>query len=160
MNPPDPISLARLRTMAERAGHLFVPLEIRRNEDGTVDEVVVCGNVHVEQMDTGHWWIGIDPADGRLLHLNLHARGKITLNVEDDSPSDLAVGCDPATLLTLVEAVERLIEDGHREECAITDARFHAPYSNKKGPPACTCILSRFHAAEATGPENREMKDV
>jgi hypothetical protein len=103
------IPLDAIKRAAEGAHRTFVPLEIQRNEDGTVDEVVVCGNVHVEQMDTGSWWIGIDTADGRLLHLNFHARGKITLNVEDQGPSEHAAHlghCDPATVLALVRAVE------------------------------------------------------
>jgi len=117
----DPkIDLAAFKAAAERAHRTFVPLEIRRNEDNTVDEVVVCGNVHVEQMDTGSWWIGIDTADGRLLHLNFHARGKITLNVQDEGPSEHAAHlgqCDPATILALVAAVEAL--DGLRDHLCL-----------------------------------------
>lgn len=63
--------------------------EVRRNADGTIDEVVGWGFIHVEQMSQTHWWIGIDTADGRLLHLNFHAKGRIRLTVEDQGPSDL-----------------------------------------------------------------------
>jgi hypothetical protein len=63
--------------------------EVRRNEDGSLDEVVGWGFLHLEQMDTGHWWIGFDTADGRLLHINLHARGRIRANVADEGASDL-----------------------------------------------------------------------
>ena len=63
--------------------------EIRRNEDTSVDEVVGWGFVHVEQMSAEHWWIGLDTSDGRLLHLNFRARGRIRLAVEDQGPSTL-----------------------------------------------------------------------
>ena len=35
-------------------------IEIRRNTDGSLDEIVAenC-DIHLEQMDTGHWWLGI-----------------------------------------------------------------------------------------------------
>ena len=33
--------------------------EIRTNPDGTVDEVVAEGKVHIEQMDDGFWWMAI-----------------------------------------------------------------------------------------------------
>jgi len=57
--------------------------------DGAVDEVVGWGFLHVEQMSGGHWWIGFDTADGRLLHLNFHAKGSIRCRVEDQGPSEL-----------------------------------------------------------------------
>ena len=34
-------------------------IEIRRNEDGTLDEVIAdVGEFHMEQMDKSFWWIG------------------------------------------------------------------------------------------------------
>lgn len=39
---------------------------IRRNEDGSVDEILATGRVHVEQMDDASWWVGIETDEGRL----------------------------------------------------------------------------------------------
>lgn len=34
--------------------------EVRLNDDGSVDEIVIKNcDVHLEQMDTGVWWMGI-----------------------------------------------------------------------------------------------------
>ena len=61
-----------------------MPIDIRRNDDGSLDEIVAEGaSVHLEQLSPGHWWMGIEQA-GRLYHLNLTARrAKITATVED-----------------------------------------------------------------------------
>ena len=58
--------------------------EIRRNEDGTVDEIVVSRPTffHIEQMDDNQWWIGVDEAEGRTAFV-LSARGKIKLTVNE-----------------------------------------------------------------------------
>ena len=48
-------------------------LEVRLHDDNTIDEVCIDGvNVHIEQMDTGNWWIGIShgPHSEHMLHLN------------------------------------------------------------------------------------------
>jgi hypothetical protein len=59
------------------------PLEIRRNADGSLDEIVCDGAfVHLEQMDSDHWWMAIEK-DGRTIHVNFHARGKIRARCED-----------------------------------------------------------------------------
>jgi hypothetical protein len=60
--------------------------EVRRNEDGTVDEIV-SGNIeflHVEQMDNGHWWIGITLKNKKRLMLNFTSKRKIKASVEED----------------------------------------------------------------------------
>jgi hypothetical protein len=60
--------------------------EVRRNEDGTVDEIV-SENVkflHVEQMDNGHWWIGITLKNKKRLMLNFTSGRKIKASVEED----------------------------------------------------------------------------
>lgn len=60
--------------------------EIRNNLDGTLDEVVAKGcHFHLEQMDDGHWWIGIDLPDGQLIHINLTSNAKILASVEEDA---------------------------------------------------------------------------
>ena len=47
--------------------------EIRLNEDGSLDEAVASKPTyfHLEQMDTGAWWIGVEMEDGTLIHINL-----------------------------------------------------------------------------------------
>lgn len=50
-------------------------LEIRRNDDGTIDEVVADGvSVHLEQMSTDGWFLGIDAPDGRYWQFWLGAK--------------------------------------------------------------------------------------
>jgi hypothetical protein len=58
-------------------------IDIRRNGDGSLDEIVAHDvAIHLEQMSPGHWWMSIDNA-GRLYHLNLTARrAKIAATVE------------------------------------------------------------------------------
>jgi hypothetical protein len=56
--------------------------EIRRNDDGTVDEVVT-EHVHVEQMADGEWWIGIYTSVTERIALTLSARGKIKATVNE-----------------------------------------------------------------------------
>jgi hypothetical protein len=59
-------------------------LEIRRNEDGSLDEIVAHDvTIHLEQMSGGHWWMSIESA-GRLFHVNFTARrATIIATVED-----------------------------------------------------------------------------
>jgi hypothetical protein len=47
--------------------------EVRLNEDGSIDEIVIgaASHVHLEQMDDGHWWLGIMCDDGARLRVNL-----------------------------------------------------------------------------------------
>lgn len=40
-------------------------VEIRRNDDGSIDEIIAKGaNVHIEQMSADGWYMGIDMPDG------------------------------------------------------------------------------------------------
>mgnify|MGYP001609985049 CR=1 FL=1 len=40
-------------------------VEIRRNPDGSIDEIVAKGaNLHIEQMSDDGWFLGVDAADG------------------------------------------------------------------------------------------------
>lgn len=62
---------------------------IRRNDDGTLDEVIVqeC-HAHVEQMADNSWWLGLSLPDGTLVHVNFTTgRAKIagTVWMEDRS---------------------------------------------------------------------------
>lgn len=60
----------------------FIPTrqggEIRSYPDG-LDEVVLFNPafVHLEQMDTGHWWLGIDMPDGGRVNVNFSSKGRI-----------------------------------------------------------------------------------
>ena len=56
-------------------------VEIRRNEDDSLDEIVGYGYFHLEQMASGHWWIGFGSP---LTHVNLYSMRKITANYEQD----------------------------------------------------------------------------
>ena len=58
-------------------------LEIRRNDDGTLDEIVATGaSVHLEQMGGNHWWMSIE-AGSRCVHVNL-TTAKATIRAECD----------------------------------------------------------------------------
>jgi hypothetical protein len=61
------------------------PLEIRRNPDDTLDEIV-CDDafVHLEQMSDNHWWLGIEK-DGRLIHVNFNSSEPIQADAEDQN---------------------------------------------------------------------------
>jgi hypothetical protein len=52
-------------------------IEVRKI-NGAVDEIVCdrC-SFHLEQMDNGHWWIGIDTPGGQSLHINLSTRMRV-----------------------------------------------------------------------------------
>jgi hypothetical protein len=40
-------------------------LEIRRNDDQSIDEIIIRGgNVHIEQMSNDGWFMGVEGADG------------------------------------------------------------------------------------------------
>ena len=58
--------------------------EIRRSEDGTIDEIVVSNvDIHIEQMDDGYWWMGIYGKDNdKVLLLGFKSKKKIVLNIE------------------------------------------------------------------------------
>ena len=82
--------------------------------------------MHVEQMDTGHWWIGVHTADGRLVHLNFHARRKITLTVEDQCPDDLfatALGAQRAAGDARAEAAEYVLKLAQEEAATLRQAK-------------------------------------
>lgn len=62
--------------------------EIRPNDDGTLDEVVAYGAVHLEQMDTGSWALVIDGFDGQRLRVPIYGRGKVAAFAERDGAPD------------------------------------------------------------------------
>lgn len=54
------------------------PIEIRRDPDGTIDEIIADGSVHLEMMDHGYAWIGITTRDGKTLHVDIQVRRRRT----------------------------------------------------------------------------------
>lgn len=79
--------------MAGNARHRDGPFEIRLNEDGTIDEILLYINgecvMHLEQMDDSYFWMGLY-AEGKTCHVRAGAnRGHYWINAEhwDD-------GCD------------------------------------------------------------------
>jgi hypothetical protein len=57
---------------------------VRRNADGTVDEVTasLVQHFHLEQMGKRDWWIGLRLADGREVHINLSSKKRISVEVD------------------------------------------------------------------------------
>jgi len=66
-----------------------IAAEIRRNPDGTPDDIVARHpvGVHIEQMDTNHWWIGIDLSDSERITIDLTSNSRIGVytNIESDT---------------------------------------------------------------------------
>ena len=59
-------------------------VEIRRNDDGTLDEVVGTGHLHVEQMSATHWWLALTYGEGRRVTVSFHSKAKIKAYVDDE----------------------------------------------------------------------------
>lgn len=78
-------ALMTLNRLRERLA-LFIlptrPTEIRPNDDGTVDEVVGYGFLHVEQMDANRYWAALDElgSDRRIMMWWDTARARIKLH--------------------------------------------------------------------------------
>lgn len=66
-----------------------VDIEIRNHANGRLDEIVARkADVHLEQMDSGFWWMGLE-VGGRRFHVNfVSAKGiRVTVDEEEsDSP--------------------------------------------------------------------------
>ncbi len=59
-------------------------IEVRNNDDGTLDEIVGHGaDVHLEQMDNGCWWLSISEGS-RVVHVYLLSRSVIKANLMED----------------------------------------------------------------------------
>ena len=81
---------------AKLAQAVEAKVEIRRNDDGTIDEVVASGSsVHLEQLDKGSWHLGIYSAAGDAwqfwLSTDKPGRTGIAINHEH-SPARSAAG--------------------------------------------------------------------
>lgn len=61
------------------------PIEIRRNRDGSLDEVVAQNVfVHLEQMADNAWWMGVStPDNAHLVHVNFYSQRVIEAEAED-----------------------------------------------------------------------------
>lgn len=61
------------------------PIEIRRNRNGSLDEVVAQNVfVHLEQMADNSWWMGVStPDNAHLIHVNFYSEGTIEAEAED-----------------------------------------------------------------------------
>lgn len=60
-------------------------IEIRNHANGRPDEIVAHkSDVHLEQMDSGFWWMGLE-VDGRRFRVNfVSAKGiKVTIDEEE-----------------------------------------------------------------------------
>ena len=68
--------------------------KIRLNEDGSLDEVVGGTGIHLEQMDTNHWWMAVYHPTGRVT-VNFHARGKITAHAERERDATPQPNAEP-----------------------------------------------------------------
>lgn len=85
--------------------------EIRLDHKKKLDEVVAWGFVHLERMDTGHWWLGIDTADGHLIMVNLwskNPRRAINGRAEIDGSSDYATPIMPAVRVAMARHRRRI----------------------------------------------------
>jgi hypothetical protein len=79
--PPQAVVKQSLTTRAMQA-EPPKPAEIRRNDDGSLDELVGTGLFHLEQMSDSHWWMSLDTEHGQVT-VNLTAKGRITAAVEE-----------------------------------------------------------------------------
>jgi len=61
--------------------------DIRLTDDGTLDDLVFthASHVHLERMDTGHWWMGILLPDGRQFTLQFTSRAPIAALIEQEN---------------------------------------------------------------------------
>ena len=61
--------------------------EVRLNDDGTIDEIVLKNaHVHLEQMSNGHWWMGLT-VNGIVMHVQIFNKAdrqvKVTAETDD-----------------------------------------------------------------------------
>ncbi len=75
-----PIHQTRATTTRQRVGASSrEPYRVGlRHDDATLDELLCSlpSFVHLEQMSDDAWWLGVDLADGRQIHVNLTTGGK------------------------------------------------------------------------------------
>ncbi len=59
-------------------------LEVRLNDDQSLDEIVGAGVFHLEQMDDNHWWLRLADGSGKVVTVHLFARGAIKARHEQE----------------------------------------------------------------------------
>lgn len=77
-------------------------IKLRTNEDGTLDEVIGEGFVHIEQQDSGHWWLRIDGKGGSVV-VNFHSSEPIKAFAERDASALESEGLGRSPERDLVE---------------------------------------------------------
>jgi hypothetical protein len=69
------------RTEAEKPQ----PIEIRNHANGRLDEIVACGvSIHLEQMDSNYWWMGLEIA-GRRFPVRFNSAKGIRVTADEDT---------------------------------------------------------------------------
>jgi hypothetical protein len=59
-------------------------IEIRNHANGRLDEIVARkADVHLEQMDSGLWWMGLE-VGGRRFHVNFVSAKGIRVTVDEE----------------------------------------------------------------------------
>ena len=59
-------------------------IEIRNHANGRLDEIVARkADVHLEQMDSGFWWMGLE-VGGRRFHVNFVSAKGIKVTIDED----------------------------------------------------------------------------
>ena len=119
------------------------PVEIRRNTDGTLDEIVAnnIAQIHVEQMDNRHWWMGLYAHDGNSWAVNFTTpRATISCDIwadraDTDTP---AMAHDPEREIAHAVALEReriatWIDEAWPAELLSTDGRQRAQFMREFG---------------------------
>ncbi len=56
-------------------------IQIRKDEDGSLDEIVSTGGTcHLEKMDSDHWWLVISQPDGETYHINFYGKVEVVFD--------------------------------------------------------------------------------
>jgi hypothetical protein len=91
-------------------------LEVRLNDSGALDEIVGAGRFHIEQMDSGHWWMLLEDQQGAAVHVHLTAKGAIKASHEaerrDHAPAATRAG--EAEAQEALQAILNMDVKGHK----------------------------------------------
>jgi hypothetical protein len=86
--------------------------EIRRNPDGSIDEIVATGvDIHLEQMTKGGWYLNITSGD-ETTQLYLSSKKRISVTNPADAP-------DPASVPS-IEGLSKTVAADPNSEAAVT----------------------------------------